>query len=95
MLEKQPQGLFCSKWKLHEYCITFTSSLEYLKAYSVLFCQILGHLGKKTHLGYTEKTKASILRAMHVVMCSPRFSPLRMMWTEMKYVSQRILICRF
>lgn len=46
VLGKQPQGLLCSKWKLHECCITFTSSHEYLEAYSVLFCRTLGHWEK-------------------------------------------------
>lgn len=42
---KQPQGLLCSKCKLHECCITFTRSHEYLNVYNVLLGRTHGHLG--------------------------------------------------
>lgn len=56
VLEKQPRGLLYSKWKLHECCITFTSSHEYLKAYSVVL-QNTWPFEKKTSIYVEDKSQ--------------------------------------
>lgn len=52
---KQPQGLLCSKWKLHECWITFTRSHEYLNVYNDLLGRTHGHWGYG-ETTYTEKS---------------------------------------